>query len=93
MSNSNNSNRVGITAEQAAQALLAEGFLFDFDYAGQGIALHNDEDKMLNIREGCILLDRFYGEFEVLSKHPLAQCRIEEGKLVLGPAVSKQILE
>lgn len=86
------SNKIGISAKQAARALLKQGYIFGSNHAGPGIALYNDEDaKYYIIGEEHIFLSQFYGIFKALSKHELAQCSIERGQLVLGPAVSTKI--
>lgn len=90
MSNSNKNK--GVSPEQAAQTLLAAGYIFNYNHTGQGIALYNDDDaKYYIIGEEHITLSRFYGIFKALSKHELAECSIQQGSLVLGPAISTKI--
>lgn len=91
---SNSTNKTGITAEQAVQALLSQGYIFDFDQCQQSrVCLHNDADTTYYISDGYIILDRFYGTFELHSHHALSGCSIDCGELCLGPAFSRQILE
>lgn len=86
------SNKIGISAKQAARVLRKQGYVFGSRYVGPGIALYNDEDaKYYIIGKEYIFLGQFYGIFKALSKHELAQCRIENGSLILGPAISTKI--
>lgn len=86
-----NSN-TGISAEQAAQVLLAAGFKLQFCPSQKGnICLHNDADIAYFISEEHIALSQYYGPFNANSLHELAQCSIGQGGLILGPAISIEI--
>ena len=93
--NSNNGNGnggKGISAAYALHALLAQGFIFDFGYKGQGIALHNDADIKIIICNDIISISQALPAMampiNIASEHFLADCSIKQGKLQFGPACS-----
>ena len=93
ISNYGNGDAQGLSPGQAAQALLAEGFIFDFEQCAQGrVCLHNDADIAYFISEEHIEASIYYGAFNADSLHDLAACRLgQNGQLILGPAQSIEI--
>lgn len=50
---------MAITLEQAAKALISNGYFFDESYSGPGIRLHNDDDLGFILHDGTLELAQY----------------------------------
>ena len=93
---------MAISIEQAAAALIANGYFFDESYSGPGIRLHNDDDLSFVLYNGTLEIAQciaphgkgFYAahSFDIICKYALADCSIAaNGELQLCQPNSKRI--
>lgn len=93
---------MAISLEQAAAALIANGYFFDEGYEGKGICLHNDADLCFVLHNGTLEIAQciaphgkgFYAahSFDIICKYALADCSIAaNGELQLCQPNSKRI--
>ena len=93
---------MAITLEQAAQALINNGYFFDDGYKGPGICLHNDADLSFVLHNGKLKIGQYYEPHgkgfispaycDIELEYDLAECYINaQGELALGKPISKRI--
>lgn len=92
---------MAITLEQAAQALISNGYFFDDSHEGPGIRLHNDADLGFILHNGKLRIAQSVEQYgkgflspaygDIICEYDLAECCInEQGELALGKPIIKR---
>lgn len=93
---------MAISMEQAAQALISNGYFFDDGYEGPGIKLHNDADLSFVLHNGKLRIAQYFEQHgngfisptygSIICEYALAECYINgQGELALGKPISKRL--
>lgn len=93
---------MAISMEQAAQVLISNGYVFEQQAPGMGIALSNGS-SMAQISKGCLCLQKQIsmaapginadaaGCYMVRAYYKLRHCQLENGKLLLPAPYAQEL--